>query len=54
MVVVVHEAQRMAVEVLDGVQGKEKVLRLSQGRMGAGVVADVQMVPSKGPVGLAS
>lgn len=44
----------MAVEVVEGVQGEEEVLRRRQGLMVGGVVAEVQVVPRQGPVGLAS
>lgn len=49
-----EEAQRMAVEVVEGVQGEGEVLKHRQGLMVGGVVAEVQVVPRHGPVGLAS
>lgn len=54
MEVVEEEAQWMAEEVVEGVQGEEEVLRHRQGLMVGGVVAEVQVVPRQGPVGLAS
>lgn len=49
-----EEDQWMAVEVVEGVLGEEEVLRRRQGLMGEGVVAEVQVVPRQGPVGLAT
>lgn len=49
-----EEAQRRAVEAVEGVQGEEEVLRRRQGLMGGGAGAEVQVVPRHGPVGLAS
>lgn len=54
MEAVEEEAQRMAVEVVEGVQGEGEVLKHRQGLMVGGVVAEVQVVPRHGPVGLAS
>lgn len=50
----VVEAQWMAVEVEEGVQGEEEVLRHGQGLMGGVVVVEGQVVPRQGPAGLAS
>lgn len=50
----VVEAQWMAVEVVEGVQGEEEVLRHGQGLMGGVVVVEGQVVPRQGPAGLAS
>lgn len=49
-----EEDQWMAVEVVEGVLGEEEVLRRRQGLMEEGVVAEVQVVPRQGPVGLAT
>lgn len=49
-----EEAQQMAVEVVEGVQGEEEVLRRRQGLMEGGAGAEVQVVPRHGPAGLAS
>lgn len=49
-----EEVQRMAVEVVEGVQEEGEVLKHRQGLMVGGVVVEVQVVPRHGPVGLAS
>lgn len=54
MEAVEEEVQRMAVEVVEGVQEEGEVLKHRQGLMVGGVVVEVQVVPRHGPVGLAS